>query len=274
MERERIAEELARTPGLLFAVLFGSRTTERARADSDWDLGIYLDESGGPAQHERVRARLIAALEPSVPVDVVLLNEAPALRPGAHSMASACCSAIPVPGSGSRSAPWPPRETRPTGATCTRASATAGSRSDALVDRDVFDRRLGKLEALLRDLRGLAATDRASFLASHGLQAQAERWLQLAAECALDLAHHLIADRGWKTPGSYREAFEILRAEGVLDAVLADQMQGWAGLRDVLTHAYLDVDHSRLHEILTSELEQLAAYAAALHAALAPGIER
>jgi predicted nucleotidyltransferase len=79
MERERIAEELARVPGLLFAVLFGSRSAERARADSDWDLGIYLDESGEPAEHERVRARLIAALEPSVPVDVVLLNEAPAL---------------------------------------------------------------------------------------------------------------------------------------------------------------------------------------------------
>jgi uncharacterized protein YutE (UPF0331/DUF86 family) len=73
-----------------------------------------------------------------------------------------------------------------------------------LVDRDVFDRRLGKLEELLRDLRRLAAIDRTRFLSDHGLQAQAERWLQLAAECALDLAHHLIAERGWKAPASDR----------------------------------------------------------------------
>ena len=59
-----------------------------------------------------------------------------------------------------------------------------------MVDRDVLDRRLAKLEALLRDLRELARVERERFLADRGLQAQAERWLQLAAECTLDLAHH------------------------------------------------------------------------------------
>ena len=56
-----------------------------------------------------------------------------------------------------------------------------------MVDRDVFDRRLAKLEALLRDL---ARVERERFLVDRSLQAQAERWLQLAAECTLDLAHH------------------------------------------------------------------------------------
>ena len=79
MERERIVEELAGTPGLLFAVLFGSRRTGRGRPDSDWDLGIYLDEGMGASERDRNRARLIAALEPSIRVDVVLLNGAPAL---------------------------------------------------------------------------------------------------------------------------------------------------------------------------------------------------
>ena len=111
-----------------------------------------------------------------------------------------------------------------------------------MVDREVFERRLAKLEELLRDLRTLAVVDREAFLRDRGLRAQAERWLQLAAECTLDLAHHLIADRGWKTPSTYREAFEILRAEGVIDAALAEQMQAWAGLRNVLTHLYLEVD--------------------------------
>lgn len=137
-----------------------------------------------------------------------------------------------------------------------------------MVDREVFDRRLAKLEALLRDLRSLSENERTRFLADRGLQAQAERWLQLSAESAIDLAHHLIADRGWKTPASYREAFEILRAERVLDAQLSEQMQGWAGLRNILTHLYLEVDHSRLHEILAGELDQLERYAVAMHRAL------
>jgi hypothetical protein len=83
-----------------------------------------------------------------------------------------------------------------------------------LVDREVFDRRLGRLEVVLRSLRGLAGVERERFLHDLALQAQAERWLYVAAECSLDLAHHLIADRGWKTPATYREAFMVRRPKG------------------------------------------------------------
>lgn len=133
-----------------------------------------------------------------------------------------------------------------------------------MVDRETFARRLAKLEELLRELRRLAATPRDRFLDDYGLQAQAERWLQLAAECSLDMAFHVIADRGWKTPTTYREAFEVLRREGVLPAELAEQMEGWARLRNLLVHLYLDVDHRRVHEILDEELDQLEAYARAM----------
>jgi uncharacterized protein YutE (UPF0331/DUF86 family) len=141
-----------------------------------------------------------------------------------------------------------------------------------LVDRDVFDRRLAKLEQLIRELRSIAAAGRESYLADRTMQASAERWLHLAAECALDLAHHVIADRGWKTPGSYREAFRILEEEGILTAARAREMEGWAGLRNVLVHLYLDVDQERLYEILTLDLDQLEAFAADISRAVSgPG---
>ena len=133
-----------------------------------------------------------------------------------------------------------------------------------MVDREVFDRRLGRLEELLRDLRGLATVPKRQYLDDRGLQAQAERWLHLAAECALDLANHLIADRGWRPPATYRESFGTLREEGVLTKDLAARMEGWAGLRNVLVHLYLKVDHERLWEVLTGELDQLEDFAAAV----------
>ena len=150
------------------------------------------------------------------------------------------------------------------------ANAALGFRRVSLVDREVFDRRLARLELLVRDLRRLAPVGLKEFLADRGLQAQAERWLQLAAEAALDLAHHLIADRGWRTPATYREAFQILREEAVLSEDLARKMEGWAGLRNVLVHLYLDVDQERLHEVLGSELSQLEEFAAAISGALDP----
>jgi uncharacterized protein YutE (UPF0331/DUF86 family) len=133
-----------------------------------------------------------------------------------------------------------------------------------LVDREVFDRRLGRLEQVLRLLRGMAGIERERFLRDAALQAQAERWLYVAAECCLDLAHHLISDRGWKAPTTYREAFSTLESEGVLAHDLSVGMQSWAGLRNVLAHMYLEIDYGLLHDILSRDLGQLEAFAAAV----------
>ncbi|HUP41579.1 MAG TPA: DUF86 domain-containing protein [Thermoanaerobaculia bacterium] len=90
----------------------------------------------------------------------------------------------------------------------------------------------------------------------------------LAGEVAIDLSTQLIAERGWRPPATYREAFRVLTEEGVLTPELARQMEGWAALRNVLVHLDLEVDHERLHEILTGELDQLEDLARAVTAAL------
>lgn len=133
-----------------------------------------------------------------------------------------------------------------------------------MVDRDVLFRRLAKLEDLLRRLRAIAQVEREVYLHDDDLQAKAERWLHLAAECCMDLAQHLIADRGWRTPASNREAFQILGREGVLSDELTAQMEGWAGFRNVLVHLYLEVDQEQVFVALTDELDQLGAFADAV----------
>ncbi len=114
------------------------------------------------------------------------------------------------------------------------------------------------------DLRSLAGTPKASYLDDRGLRAQAERWLHLAAECVLDLSHHLIAERGWRAPSSYRDAIRVLAENGVFAEPLASELEQWAGLRNVLVHLYLDVDHEVLFDILVNDLEQLERFALAV----------
>lgn len=133
-----------------------------------------------------------------------------------------------------------------------------------MVDREVFERRLGKLESLLRDLRSLARESRDDYLGDRAKQAQAERWLHLASECVLDLSHHLIADRGWRQPASYREAIRVLAENGAIDDELCSQLELWAGLRNVLVHLYLDVDHDTIFEIMQTDLDQLESFARAI----------
>ena len=136
-----------------------------------------------------------------------------------------------------------------------------------MVDRSVFHRRLAKLEQLLEDLQPLTEIERSDFLADRAVQAQAERWLHLAAECAIDLANHLIADRGWRMPATNRETFQVLAENGALPEDLARRMEGWAGFRNILVHLYLEIDQDILFDILTRDLHELRAFAAELNRA-------
>jgi uncharacterized protein YutE (UPF0331/DUF86 family) len=133
-----------------------------------------------------------------------------------------------------------------------------------VVEAEIFDRRLERLEQTIADLRGIATMPAKALVADRALQAQAERWTQVAVEASIDLANHLIAARGWTTPATYRDAFRILAQHGVIDDAAAQKMAGWAGLRNIIVHLYLDVDHVRLHEVLVNELDDLLEFAAAL----------
>ena len=111
---------------------------------------------------------------------------------------------------------------------------------------------------------GIRGEGEERFLADSRSRAAAERWLHIAAECAIDLANQIIADRGWPTPETYRHAFRILLERGAISPKTAMAMEGWAALRNVLVHLYASVDPLRLWKTIDHDLDQLERYAAEL----------
>jgi uncharacterized protein YutE (UPF0331/DUF86 family) len=79
------------------------------------------------------------------------------------------------------------------------------------------------------------------------------RALELAAQCCVDLALEIVAQRGLGVPESYREAFVRLAQDGLLTAAQSTALQGWVGLRNVLAHLYTAVDLDRLHAAMTED---------------------
>lgn len=75
--------------------------------------------------------------------------------------------------------------------------------------------------------------------------------LEVATQCAIDLALALISRRGIGVPQTYRDAFQMLARAGVIDAALADELQQWAGMRNVLVHMYTSLDLDRVHAALS-----------------------
>lgn len=73
---DRLQQRAALWPEVQLAVLFGSRAKGRPRPGSDVDLGIHLDPYS-PELRFKVEADLGRAA--GLPVDIVLLDEAPPL---------------------------------------------------------------------------------------------------------------------------------------------------------------------------------------------------
>ena len=123
-----------------------------------------------------------------------------------------------------------------------------------------MDRRLAALERL-------QAQGRATFLADGAVQAQVERHLQLAIQSAIDIAVHILAEDSASTPETYGAAFTAMADAEVIPADLAGGLRRAAGLRNILVHAYLDVDPKQVWDQL-QDIGDLRAFAAAVEAYL------
>lgn len=106
------------------------------------------------------------------------------------------------------------------------------------------------------------AVDRQQFVADSDTHHLAERYLHLAVESALDIANHIIADQGFEAPETYRDAFAILGKHQIISSELARRLQAWAGFRNVLVHAYLDIDHGLAWDAIAHDLQDLRSLAA------------
>ena len=129
-----------------------------------------------------------------------------------------------------------------------------------MVDAEIFSRRLDALAGYLERLRRLGEAPESEYLAEPGIHDLAARYLHLAAETAIDLANHWIAERGLGTPGSNRDSFTVLEEAGEIEAGLAERLRGWAGFRNVLVHEYIDVDHRVAYAAIRDELGDLAEF--------------
>ncbi|MBK9385273.1 MAG: DUF86 domain-containing protein [Planctomycetes bacterium] len=117
---------------------------------------------------------------------------------------------------------------------------------------------LGLLERYRRTIsRADMDTDREAWL-------KVKAALEVSAQCAIDLAMELVARRRLGSPQTYRETFGMLARAGILEAGLARELEGWAGLRNVLVHLYTTLDLDRVHAALgeTAALRSFHALAA------------
>jgi uncharacterized protein YutE (UPF0331/DUF86 family) len=123
-----------------------------------------------------------------------------------------------------------------------------------------MQKRLDKLREYLALLREIGKNAKDDYVNNPLIHGTGERYLHLAAECALDIGNHIVSDQGLGSPGSYREIFFLLGEASVLTPELTNKMQELAGLRNILVHDYSRIDHAITYDVIQNELSWLESY--------------
>jgi uncharacterized protein YutE (UPF0331/DUF86 family) len=123
-----------------------------------------------------------------------------------------------------------------------------------MVDRTLVLRKLSELEEYQNQLREFKGLTVAQYRADWKTQRIVERTLQMMIETCLDVANHLVADRGFRVPVSYADVFKVLGENKVLGQGLCGRMEKMAKFRNVLVHQYERIDAEIIVDLLKKKL--------------------
>ena len=110
------------------------------------------------------------------------------------------------------------------------------------------------LDTYLGQLRQLARLPREELADDPVKLGAVKYYLQVAIECCIDVANHIIAHQGFRAPESYADSFTVLAENGVIEQDFASTAYRMVRMRNRLVHLYWEVDASILYDTLQNNL--------------------
>ena len=109
-------------------------------------------------------------------------------------------------------------------------------------DAGVVQSRLALIRGLLDDLESVGQIMRDRLEQDRMLRHGVERVLAKVVELAVSVNGHLGATLLGRAPKDYRSSFDLAQESGAIQPELVRRLQPSVGLRNVLTHEYVEVD--------------------------------
>ncbi len=114
------------------------------------------------------------------------------------------------------------------------------------------------LDEYLKLLKTIGKNPVQKFLEDKIIIGSAKYYLQVSIECCLDVANHIIASEGFRSPQDYADTFKILQDEGVLSDSLGIQLRQMAKLRNRLVHLYGEIDDKIIYQYIREDLKDIS----------------
>ena len=129
---------------------------------------------------------------------------------------------------------------------------------------DVTINKIQSIQRCVRRAREEYEADPDGFSSNYTRQDAAILNVMRACETAIDLANYVIRARRMGVPVSSADSFSLLCAGGIIDAAMAERMERMVGFRYIIIHQYTEVDICVVEAVITSELDELLAFASAI----------
>lgn len=139
-----------------------------------------------------------------------------------------------------------------------------------MVDKLLVGRKLADMDDHLKKIKEVSSISITAYRNDWKTQRAVERTLQILVEMCIDIANHIIADKGMRLPTGYADAFQVLVENKVINRRLFKTMEKMARFRNLVVHQYDKIDPAIVISILRKNLDDFKKYKRAIIAYLSP----
>jgi len=129
-----------------------------------------------------------------------------------------------------------------------------------MIDKSTKNRKIDVLLKNLDYLRSISHLTKKDFLNNFEKILASRHAVQESIQICIDLAFHICSINNLETPKNYRDAFYILGKNKYISLNVAQKMELWAGLRNIITHIYEEIDDSLLWNAIVSDLNEVSLF--------------
>lgn len=134
-----------------------------------------------------------------------------------------------------------------------------------MVNIDVIKKRLNHLSNSLNKMERFKNISVEEFLKDDIVQDVVEYNLFIAINMMIDIATHIVVDNNIGNPETLGEAFSILHKERYLSDDETKVYRNMVGLRNILSHEYVNINKNIIHHILQNNLIDIKRFIIFVH---------
>ena len=118
-----------------------------------------------------------------------------------------------------------------------------------------IDDKLKDIKTFIEDLKEYVPETFEEYSRSKDRKAICERYFEKIIEAITDIAFLIIKEKKLEIPQDDYDAFNVLMKNKIINEALAIRLKQAKGMRNIIVHAYGEVDDEKVYEAVTEEIE-------------------